>query len=83
MAARDNMILILAGEFVMGGTGTVVWQFGLDLSRCRAAPGARLGHLPFEGVGAFPAQCRVKTPRIVEAVDVFEDRHLGLPPCFP
>ena len=27
----------------------------LDLSRFSAAPGARLGHFPFEGDGAFPA----------------------------
>ncbi len=27
----------------------------LDLSRFRAAPSARLGHLPFERQGAFPA----------------------------
>ncbi len=29
----------------------------LDLSRFRAAPGARLGHLPLEGDRAFPTQC--------------------------
>ena len=29
----------------------------LDLSRFRAAPGARLGHLSLEGDRAFPAQC--------------------------
>jgi hypothetical protein len=29
----------------------------LDLSRFRAAPGARLSHLSFEGDRAFPAQC--------------------------
>jgi hypothetical protein len=29
----------------------------LDLSRIRAAPGARLSHFPFESDGAFPAQC--------------------------
>lgn len=29
----------------------------LDLSRFRAAPGARLSHFPFEGDRAFPAQC--------------------------
>ena len=28
----------------------------LDLSRFRAAPGARLSHLSFEGDRAFPAQ---------------------------
>ena len=28
----------------------------LDLSRFRAAPSARLGHFPFEGDRAFPAQ---------------------------
>ena len=32
-------------------------QTGLGLSRFRAAPGARLGHFPFESDGAFPAQC--------------------------
>ena len=30
---------------------------GLDLSRFRAAPSARLSHLPFESDRAFPAQC--------------------------
>ena len=29
----------------------------LDLSRFRAAPGARLGHLAFESDGAFPTEC--------------------------
>jgi hypothetical protein len=29
----------------------------LDLSRICAAPSARLGHFPFEGDRAFPAQC--------------------------
>ena len=56
---------------------------GVDLSRLDTAPGARLSHLPFESDGAFPAQCRVSATWIVEPVDVFEDRHLGLPPCFP
>jgi len=31
--------------------------YGLDLSRFRAAPSARLSHLPFESDRAFPAQC--------------------------
>ena len=30
---------------------------GLVLSRIRAAPSARLGHLTFECQGAFPSQC--------------------------
>jgi hypothetical protein len=51
----------------------------LDLSRFRAAPGARLSHLSFEGDRALPAQCWVAASRIVEAVDVFEDGHLSLP----
>ena len=55
----------------------------LDLSRFRGAPGARLSHLPFEGGRAFPAQCRVAAAWIVEAVGVFEDRHLSLSPGFP
>ncbi len=29
----------------------------VDLSRFRAAPGARLGHLAFESDRAFPTQC--------------------------
>jgi hypothetical protein len=29
----------------------------VDLSRICAAPGARLGHLAFEGQGAFASQC--------------------------
>ena len=29
----------------------------VDLSRFCAAPSARLGHFPFEGDRAFPAQC--------------------------
>ena len=55
----------------------------LDLSRFRAAPGARLSHLSFEGDRAFPAQCLVAASRIVEAVDVFEDGHLSLPAGVP
>ena len=30
---------------------------GVDLSRICAAPSARLGHLAFEGQGAFASQC--------------------------
>ena len=30
---------------------------GVDLSRFRAAPSARLSHFPFESDGAFPTQC--------------------------
>ena len=37
--------------------GPVVTKDGLDLSRFRAAPSARLSHLPFESDRAFPAQC--------------------------
>ncbi len=55
----------------------------VDLSRFCAAPSARLSHLSFEGDGAFPSQCFVTAARIVEAVDVLEDCHLSLPPCFP
>lgn len=32
-------------------------QVRMDLSRICAAPSARLGHFPFEGDRAFPAQC--------------------------
>jgi GSH-dependent disulfide-bond oxidoreductase len=32
-------------------------ETGLDLSRICAAPSARLGHLAFEGQGAFTSQC--------------------------
>jgi len=32
-------------------------ELKVDLSRFIAAPSARLGHFPFEGYGAFPAQC--------------------------
>ena len=31
-------------------------EAGMDLSRFSAAPGARLGHFPFECDRAFPAQ---------------------------
>ncbi len=55
----------------------------LDLSRFRAAPRACLSHLTFEGDRAFPAQCRVPPPRIIEAVDVFKDCHLDLSAGFP
>jgi hypothetical protein len=55
----------------------------LDLSRFSAAPSARLSHFPFESDGAFPTQCRVSTSWIVEAVDVFEDRHPGMPAGVP
>ena len=53
--------------------------YGVDLSRFSAAPGARLSHLSFECDGAFPAQCWLAAARIIEAVDVFKYRHLGLP----
>ena len=33
------------------------WGHGLVLSHICAAPSARLGHLTFEGHGAFPSQC--------------------------
>jgi hypothetical protein len=55
----------------------------VDLSRFRAAPRACLSHLTFEGDRAFPAQCRVPPPRIIEAVDVFKDCHLDLSAGFP
>jgi len=55
----------------------------VDLSRFRAAPVAHLSNLSFEGQGAFPAQCRVPSTRIVEAVDVFEDGHLSIATCPP
>ena len=55
----------------------------MALSRFCAAPSARLSRFPFECDRAFPAQCRVSPPRIVEAVDVFEDRHFSLAPRFP
>ena len=32
-------------------------KLSLDLSRICAAPSARLGHFPFEGDRALPAQC--------------------------
>ena len=38
------------------GTG-LIGGLDLDLSRFRAAPSARLSHLPFESDRAFPAQC--------------------------
>ena len=55
----------------------------MDLSRFRAAPVAHLSDFSFEGQGAFPAQCRVPSTRIVEAVDVFEDGHLSIATCPP
>lgn len=55
----------------------------MDLSRFRAAPVAHLSDLSFEGQGAFSAQCRVPSTRIVETVDVFEDGHLSIATCAP
>ena len=37
--------------------GHVLVKTDLDLSRICAAPSARLGHLAFEGQGAFASQC--------------------------
>ena len=37
--------------------GLYVRMSTLDLSRFRAAPGARLSHLPFKSDRAFPTQC--------------------------
>ncbi len=34
-----------------------VTSLGLDLSRFRSAPSARLSHFPLERDRAFPAQC--------------------------
>ena len=42
---------------VSGFTVTALNKRRLVLSRIRAAPRARLGHLAFEGQGAFPSQC--------------------------
>jgi hypothetical protein len=55
----------------------------MDLSRFCAAPSARFSHFPFESDGAFPTQCRVSVARIIKAVDVFEDRHPGMPAGVP
>jgi len=52
--------------------------FDVDLSRICAAPSACLGHLTFEGQGAFASQCWMPTARIIEAVDVLEDGGFGL-----
>ena len=49
----------------------------LDLSRFCAAPVSHLCGLSFESQGAFPAQGRVPSARVVEAVDVFEDGQFG------
>ena len=35
----------------------IVLIAGVELSRICAAPSARLGHLAFEGQGAFASQC--------------------------
>ena len=35
----------------------LIEQLEMDLSRICAAPSARLGHLAFEGQGAFASQC--------------------------
>ena len=42
---------------VSGFTVTALNKRRLVLSRIRAAPRARLGHLAFEGQVAFPSQC--------------------------
>lgn len=55
----------------------------LDLSRICAARSARLGHLTFEGHGAFASQCGMPTARVIETVDVLEDGCLSLSACFP
>ena len=67
----------------LSGYQTELAEISLDLSRFDAAPSARLSHLPFEGVRAFPTQRRMTASRIVEAIDVFEDRHFSLSPRFP
>ncbi len=77
LAAQNTKILQILG------LSAVVAVAGLDLSRFRAAPVAHLSDLSFEGQGAFPAQCRVPSTRIVEAVDVFEDGHLSIATCAP
>lgn len=55
----------------------------MDLSRFSAAASARLSYLPFENDRAFPAQARVPSAPVVEAVNVFEHYHFGLATGLP
>jgi hypothetical protein len=50
----------------------------LDLSRFRTAPSVFSSYHSFQSDRNFPTQCWVASSRIVEAVDVFEERYLGL-----
>ena len=52
--AADIGVRIVAGPEPFADIGRIV---ELDLSRICAAPSARLGHLAFEGQGAFASQC--------------------------
>ena len=49
----------------------------MDLSRFRSAPGAHLSGDPLKSQGTFPAQCRVFSARVVEAINVLEDGDLN------
>ena len=55
----------------------------LALLRFDAAPVSHLCGLSFEIQGAFPAQGRVPSTRVVRAVDVFEDGQFGRSPGIP
>ncbi len=55
----------------------------LDLSRISAAPGARSSRLPFRTDRGFPAQSRMPTARVMDAVDVVKDGGFGLSARFP
>ncbi len=47
-----------ASKAIIGnGSKPRIKSVKVDLSHFGAAPSARLSHLPFEGDGAFPAQC--------------------------
>ena len=55
----------------------------LVLSRLRFGLPTHLGSLSLERQGAFAAERRVPPPRIVDPVDVLEDRTFGLASGFP
>ena len=56
----------------------------MDLSQFSSEPSALiLGSFPFESHGAFEPEGRVPSPRVVEAIDVLEQRQFTLLPSIP
>ena len=55
--SEEQIIAMLKEQEAGMPTADVCRKHGVDLSRICAAPSARLGHLAFEGQGAFASQC--------------------------